>query len=423
MRRRERLGHALRLLLIAGLLTSAVLLARSAAFDRGMIDRLSGPVAGLALSDGQNGGLPAGEMVQAVRPRAVLVRSADGETRATAWSGEETAAGFRCFSALLGEALGSAGAPAEIDEAAFRGALAAEGVFLDFFCDLPLDCLAVWLGSEGQGGAAGRARQLWLSPGRQTVQVLYRGSDGAFYRCETAALSAALGMRMQEFQGVSASFAYEEPSLAGAEPYAVLFSVLPDPAAVNGGAVRDGVDTSALRQAVGMNRFVTSSYTEADGTRGFLDEDKSLRLAPDGSVRFRADAAGSGQHALEGLAAAVSAAYSAVLRAADGYSGAAELYLAGVADDGAGHCSLTFNYRLNGIPLRLSAGSAARVTLREGVLTQMSLTLRHYETGDETVHVLPMQLAAAIAAADGAAPELVYADSGEDVACVWEKAG
>jgi hypothetical protein len=226
MRRRERLGHALRLLLIAGLLTSAVLLARSAAFDRGMIDRLSGPVAGLALSDGQNGGLPAGEMVQAVRPRAVLVRSADGETRATAWSGEETAAGFRCFSALLGEALGSAGAPAEIDEAAFRGARAAEGVFLDFFCDLPLDCLAVWLGSEGQGGAAGRARHSGCPPA---------GRRAGAYRRATGRSNAASPQRfprardaMQEFQACPTRLPTRSPR-SPEEPYAVLFSCFRTP--------------------------------------------------------------------------------------------------------------------------------------------------------------------------------------------------
>jgi hypothetical protein len=39
------------------------------------------------------------------------------------------------------------------------------------------------------------------------------------------------------------------------------------------------------------------------------------------------------------------------------------------------------------------------------------------------VHVFLYAARAAIAPRDGAAPELVYADSGEDVACVWEKAG
>ena len=399
-------GHLVRLCIIAALLVSAALLARASGYFRGGIaSRLSG-TEGTGAPRDLVSEFAAGEMVQAVSPRTVLVRMPDGETTATAWGGEETAAGARCFTAILGEALGSAGSPEPLDESSFRAAVDAGGVYFDFFCPMPLDALAVWLGSNGQGAAAVSARMIFLSLAEQTVTVCFRASDGAFRRCATAAVSETLAARMQEFQGRAARFAFEDDTLSAPDPYAVIFSELPTVTAAASAPVRDAGNPAALLRAAGMNSYVTTSYVEADGT-----------------VRFRTDIAAGERQTGEGLAAAVSYASAVALHGAADYLGAATLRVMDILTDGADRYIVSFGYCLNGIPVHLSAGDAARIEIRSGQLVQFELKLRTYAFTDGAEELLPMPMAAAIAAEDGAAPELVYADSGERVSCTWVKAG
>ena len=416
-------GHLVRLCIIAALLVSAALLARASGYFRGGIaSRLSG-TEGTGAPRDLVSEFAAGEMVQAVSPRTVLVRMPDGETTATAWGGEETAAGARCFTAILGEALGSAGSPEPLDESSFRAAVDAGGVYFEFFCPMPLDALAVWLGSDGQGAAAVSARMIFLSLAEQTVTVCFRASDGAFRRCATAAVSETLAARMQEFQGRAARFAFEDDTLSAPDPYAVIFSELPTVTAAASAPVRDAGNPAALLRAAGMNSYVTTSYVEADGTHVFIDEGRTLRFGTAGTVRFRTDIAAGERQTGEGLAAAVSYASAVALHGAADYLGAATLRVMDILTDGADRYIVSFGYCLNGIPVHLSAGDAARIEIRSGQLVQFELKLRTYAFTDGAEELLPMPMAAAIAAEDGAAPELVYADSGERVSCTWVKAG
>ena len=417
---KERIRHALRLLLIAALLVSAVLLARETGDYRRAFERISGTAAETEESGEILPGLSAAELARSVRPRTVLVRLPDGGTAASAYAGEETEAAFHRFSAILGEALGSAGEPEEIDENTFRAGLDAGCVFVDFFCNEPLGLLAHWLGSEMQSAAAlSEARFLYLGLTDSAAQLCFRGSDGGFFRCSTAAISETLAARMAEMQGVSAHFAYEDPDLARLEPYTVLLAELPAIPSAAGFTVRDGIDTAELMRAVGMNSYVASSYLEADGTRVFIDGEKSLRIAPDATVTFRASPAEDGDRIAEGMQTAVSYACAAAVQSTGRYAGQAEILLTGVSFDGEDEYTVTFDYCIGGIPLRLTDGSAAQIRLRGGQLVQMNLVLRSYVLTGGTETLLPMRQAAAIANASGVSPTLVYADRGDRVECVW----
>ena len=414
--RKAKLFHAGKLLLIV----SAVFLARASGYYDSFFRRL--PDAGSAQSESveETQELSATALAAAVRPRTVLVCTRDGVITASAYAGEETEEAFHRFSAILGEALGSAGEPTEIGEQEFRAGIEKGCVFLDLSCGAPLELLAAWLGSEMAGPAASvQTRTLYLGLADTTAQLCYRDGEGRFFRCSTAAVSEALSARMDEFEGSAAGFAYADRTLKNLDPYAIMLTSLPEFPGVAGSAVRDGLDAAQLQQTLGMNSFVASTYIEADGTKVFIEGSKTLRLSPDGTVNYRADA-GEGERAFaEGLPAAVSYAYAAALRSIGACAGEADIVFSGVVHDGADSYTVTFDYCIGSVPLRLPAGSAAQFVMKNGRIADARLMLRSYVCTDGTECVLPMRQAAAIAAVSGITPTLAYADSGEQISCVW----
>lgn len=420
--RKERLEYLVRRLLIAALLVSAVLLLRSTGYYGRVFERFSGNAAENIVNSEVFPGISAAELVQAVHPRTVLVRMPDGATAASAYAGEETEAAFHLFSAMLSEALGSAGAPERIDEDAFRGGIDAGCVLIDFFCEEPLEVLARWLGSDMHSAAAlSRTQLLYLGLSNVTVQLCYQDAEGRFYRCATAAMSETLRARLSEFQGGAAYFAYETNTMDALRPYTVLLETLPAIPGISGSAVRDGIDAESLLQTVEMNRYVASSYVEADGTRVFIDNEKMLRINPDGTVFFRAGAADGERRIADGTAAAASYAYAVALHSIGRYAGQADILLTEISETGDGAYTVQFDYCVGGVPLRLPSGSAASVELKNGRLAALQLAFRSYAYTEEIAVILPMRQAAAIANAAGAAPALVYADAGDRFDCVWVK--
>ena len=420
--RKETLGHGLRLLLIAVLLVSALALADATGYYDRVFERFSGAGAEKTESTDILPGLSSAELAQAVRPRTVLVRTADGATSVSAYAGSETEEAFHRFSAILGEALGSAGEPEAIDEKAFRTGLNAGCVWIDFFCEMPLDVLAQWLGSGMHSAAAQmRAQRLYLGLSDLTAQLVYQAEDGSFYRCTTAAMSDALETRINEFTGGGAHFAFEDAELRRMQPYAVMLETLPQCAGVTGASGRTAVSAEQLLQAAEMNRYLASTYTEADGTLVYIDNERSLRINPDGTVSFRTTGTESEARIADGLAGAVSYAYSVALQSIGRCAQQADILLTEISGDAQRGYTVCFDYCMDGIPLRLASGNAARIVLRNGQLTEFRLTLRSYVRTEDSQLVLPMRQAAAIADAAGAAPELVYVDSGEYVSCIWVK--
>ena len=418
--RREKLASLLRRLLIAALLVSAVLLARETGYYRRAFDRVSGTAAQVE-SHETPAALSATELVRTVRPRAVLVRSPDGSSRASAYAGEETEEAFRLFSAILGEVLGSAGEAEPISEELFRAGMETECVFFDFFCELPLGALAQWLGSEMGMVADAQAQCLYLSVSDVNVALSYRGADGGFYRCASAAVSETLRARMEGFAGCGAHLAYTDALFPALAPYTVLLDALPEIIGVNGVSAFSGTDTAELLQTVGMNRFFASSYTEADGTKVFIESEKTLRFSPDGALSFRAGASDGERQAGEGVFAAVNYAYALAVRSIGRSAGEADVLFSGVSEDAPDCYTVTFDYCLNCIPLRFPTGNAAKIVLRNGHLAELELRLRSYAHTDTPETVLPMRQAAAIANAARSTPALIYADSGSDVKCTWVK--
>ena len=417
MRKELLLSIARKALIVLLLATAVLLFLQTDYFSASERRRLA--VSGDAAGDGGDTGNAAVEAAAVLRPRAVLVRLSDGGAAASAYDGETTENAFRRFAALLGEALGSAGAPEEVPESEFRAGLDGECVFVDPGVDCPLDLLSDWLGAGGGGAAARSADILYLGLDGDTVSLCFRGAeDGRFYRCATAAQADALRSRIADFESGEAYFAYESELLRGAEAYTVLLKTLPAVYVVSGGSAREYADAEQLMDAVGMNSFLASSYYDADGTLVLMEAGRTLRLRPDGAAVYR-NTAGEAEFAAGDTAAATDRAIRLAEQSIGAFCGDAELRFAG-AESREDAYTVYFDYCVNDIPVRLSDGHAAEIVVSGGTVRDALLRLRRYTRSEELGLVLPMLQAAAVAAErGGAAPALVYMDSGDSVRCEW----
>ena len=360
------------------------------------------------------------EGAAALRPRAVMVCYADGSRAASACDGEATEEVFLHFAALLGEALGSAGAPQNTSEAEFRALAEAGSVFVDLGAPVQLDLLTGWLGAGVFAERDMSADILYLGLSEEDVLLCFRSAEGGFYRCDTVAQSEALRARMGDLLlSGDASFAYENARLEGVEPYMVVLEETPDIPAVSAASARDEAAPETLLEAVGMNFFVASYYDEADGTAVYVEEEKTLRLSPDGILSYRDGGAPGDASPTGSLSDAVYRAFLLARDSAGAYCGDARLMFAGALRDG-GTYTVHFDYCVNGIPVRLAGGHAVTVEVAGGELLRAVVALRRYSVSEATETVLPMYRAAAIAAAGGGgSPALIYADTGAAVKCMW----
>ena len=411
-----------RKLLIAVLLAAAVLLGRETGYfsaRRGSL--FSAAQEGMEHSASAETGYA--RATGAAMPLAAVVCLPDGGRCGAAYNEGTVTAVFHRFSADLGEALGSAGAPTELTEAEFcRDCLGGCGLFLRYDCPRPLDMLTAWLGAEMTGAAAAhRAEIVFLRAGEASVELCYRTDDGLYYHCATAVSPVGLRSRLAEYPPNGTEFVFEKETISGGDACAVLLQGAMRADVVSAPvSLPTGEDQDSLLQAMGMNSYVSSSYTEADGTIVFVDEDATIRMNPAGSVFFRRNTLPG--DAQQNVNTAVDLAWQTAERSIGRACGDAQLIYAGtVSDEAQRSVTVLLDYAVNGIPVRLAAGHAAEITLRGNTVVAAGLVFRRCTVTEDYETLLPFLQANAIAAAEGSAAELIYSDRGETLNCVWVK--
>ncbi len=420
-RRRELAGAVGRKIIIALLLVSAALLLARTGYYTGLKDLIRGDAAAAETESGAGAETPA-VLYSAVRPRTVAVRQSDGTLLASAYDAETTARAFQRFSALLGEALGSAGTPLSLRRTEFQEGLSGSCVLFEMGSALPLGVLSGLLGTRMSSAAQSeRAERIYLALRDDRVVLAFRTDTGAYYRCDTAAQAEALRSRIADFRAAKAVFAGDSTLYARLEPSTVILSEMPEIASIS--LETADADAEAVLAALGMNPYVAASYPESDGTLVFIEGEKTLRWDAAGVVTFRSGE--RNERVAEDLAGAVQYACRLAAATVGQTCGDAVLRVTGAAyDEGRDRFTVTLELNVNGLDVRLAAGAAAEVELTGGCLTRAQLTLRRCTAGENTELVLPMLQAAAIAAAEGnAAPVLVYRESGEGAGCGWVQEG
>ena len=415
--RKQKLRDWIRRGCILLLLASALLLLRNTGYYAGFREMLLGQSERSERTETSGGAAPQADV--SVLPVAVTVRGPDGGARyGAAYDGENTSAVLRRFSVDLGEALGSADDPAELNEADCRAKMNGCCVCFHFACPLPLNLLSGWLGTEMSGGAAAdSAVTVCLCASETETTLCYRTPEGLYFNCATAAKPDALRARTAEFPPNGALYAWESDRLEGGET--LLLQEAPHPAVVKSAvALPNGEETNALLQTMGMNSFVASSYSEVDGTTVFIHEETSLRISPTGTASFRRAASLNERGGT--MSEAVNAAWQTAERTIGIDCGDGGLLFAGVSFSEAQETyTVLLDYVVDGIPVRLASGHAAEIVLHGDTVIQARLQFRRFTRTEEQTVLLPYLQAAAIAAAQQAEPELIYADAGNDTVCMW----
>ncbi len=418
--REQRIRDWGRRALIALLLVSAVLLLRRTGYYDGIRSRIeSSRIVRTERNPEAEAAQP--RSAEALMPLAISVRSAEGGGRyGAAYNHDQTAAVFRRFSVDLGEALGSAGAPAECAEEGFRACLDRCSVAMQFACPVRLELLSGWLGVEMSSAAAEHTTQLLcLSASESEALICYRTEDGLCYACTTAVSAEGFRSRAAEYTPNGAGYAWES-NRYGLEGYTLLLQELPDiPVLRSAVPLPRESETDAMLTSMGMNSFVASSYSESDGTMVYVSDEATLRISPTGTVLFRR--AGTPEvDTDDGITAAVSRAWDVAETCLGKFTGAGTLRVTGAVWNPAQRSyTVTMDFFVNGIPVRLASGHAAELVIRGGKVLQAQLELRRFTRTSERSELLPCLQAAAIAAGAQGRPELIYADAGEATECRW----
>ncbi len=325
---------------------------------------------------------------------------------------------------LLGEALGSARTLTVSSEEAFFEALSRPSIYFDFCEALPLSVLSEGIGVSGSNEST-VARRLVVSAQEDGVVRLDLWGE-RFFTCTTAVTEADLTQLIEGYELGGARFAFdseeENPPLVA--PCSLLLTQLPQLAQMT--VSNPLTDTDSLLTALGFNPHTNYRNTESNGTEVIVENDQTLRIAPDGTVRYTGTAA-STLHIADGgdtvptLRQAASGTSMLLNHILANRSGVAALYLQSIEQSGAA-TTLRFGYHIGGVPVHFADGeSAVEVTLTSHQVTSLTIRFRQYTAQTHMSLLLPVRQALAIAAEEPNG-ELVlgYVDNGgDDAAATW----
>lgn len=408
--------------LIVLLFTAAVLLLRETGYYAGLREKLQHGgerQETLAGTESTGSARPAG----AVQPMAAVVNLGGSEHWGAVYDAERVTEIFRRFSADFAEALGSAELPEPLSEDRLYACLNSCGVYLRFYCSQPLELLSAWLGTEASREAAGRSAELMClcADGGETL-LCCRTAEGDCFCCKTAVSAERLCERTAEYSADATQYAFENKSLQGGDGCAVLCGGSRTVPAVNCAVPQLGTaEMNALLQSVGMNSYVTGSYTEADGTAVYIDEESTLRLSPAGSMNYRCPAFPAAEETRT-LSEAVTLAWQTAENCMGASCGDGTLIFAGASCGENGRYTVCFDYAVNGIPVHFASGHGAEIVLRGDRVIQARMQLCSFTVGEEMTALLPDLQAFAIAAAGDASAALCYTAGGETMYCNWVRA-
>lgn len=336
---------------------------------------------------------------------------------------------------LFSDALSGAGTPRPVTAHAWQSTLASQTypvVYLDLLGGIPGDQLPVWLGGRAPNPAlTGMVRRLFLTTDHGGMTLLYYSneSDGSYYACDVSPeLTARLVETASGFPPNNAKFAFEDPAqYAGLAPYTLLLPETPRPR-VYAASNPIGFGTADQTRFIQMLSFHPQSNAVNLNDLVVREGTDTLRVSPAGVVSYYSASAEDPRFpAGDTSAAMVDAAWAVLEGAVVPWTGAARLFLTGIAGEDGG-TALYFAYQLDGAPVQVGGdGHAARFFFQDGRIAAFTLQLRHYEASGTTSIVLPeVQAAAAMSALDVEGGELLlcYRDTYLDqVEALWVTQG
>ena len=347
----------------------------------------------------------------AALPVSAAVTGASGLVYGVACDDERMESLMNSFRSVLGETLGSASAPQEATVKEWRRALLGPGLFLDYGIPIPLEVLARWMGTSAGFAPEQQAERLLLSLAEENkVKLYYLEPGGKVLCCDTLAQSSALYTEINASLSNGAEFALQAEGLKDCDPYCLILRELP---ALRACGASDSGRDAALQKAAELCRINLNSGNRFQEQNGivYLGEEGRLRLEADGSIHYTA-AEGGGLGETWDEAGRIELSRSLLVPLAEACGGIGRLVYTGT-ERGEDTVRCRFDYRVQGMCVKLSSGSAGWAVFRNGRLTELGFRPRTYLPEDTVDRLPPLQAAAAAGSLQpGGTPELVYSDPG-----------
>lgn len=306
-------------------------------------------------------------------------------------------------------------------------------IYYDFSTSLPLDTLPLWLGGEPSDAALkGVASTFLLTNVDQTYRLYYYDKVTQTYGICT--LAEGSGERflasISDIPQNGALFAFEDSKRFGALNENVMIlpqiPIMPVYEVKNPIAMPDKATLEAIMRDLSFNPSAAKVFEPADGTAIKEGTAATLRIFNNGTISFH------GQESdprfpvsQENVGAMIERAQELLLTLMANRCGDARPYLASIETKENGATLLSFEYHLNGAPVKIySEGYAAQFTIQNGFILDFTVHLRQYLPTEENSLILPERQAAANVKAMGKTGHnlhLAYLDTGEElhIAANW----
>ena len=367
--------------------------------------------------------------LRVLTPLRCAVRASEGAGLYGTTDRETASVCFEKVGSLLAEALETAQAPEAIRDEEWRDALSGTMFFLDFGGQVPLSSLAQLLGVQTPESLPAQVRYLTLNVrgGSDGAVLYYMDADRKLWRCGTDAEAAYLTALVTEWTANGFRFAYEEALTDAAEPLLLAPSDTV-PALEVSNALSTGAEADFDRimegvlESLGFNAYRPGVYSESDGTKVYVEEERTLRVAGNGRMMYfdpvSANLAGGEPDAVEKTARIAEAAHM-VSEIMTAYLGDAELFLLDTGYDAERQqFTVRFGVECGGVRILTERGYAAALSFKESTLCAAELELRTYRrTGTNSAVIPASQALAAASRVEGLG--LYYRADGNTVKSGW----
>lgn len=349
----------------------------------------------------------------AAYPSSVAMTGSDGQLYGAAYHERAVAQLFETTRELMGGALSAAGPFEPLTEDGLRKLLEEETLCYAYNGEIPSEALAAWL--EGKTESRWSVSMLLLTRGgtlalRTREQGLIR-AETTVDRSGWARASEALGTGVCRYAGMS-----EQPVFQTLAAETLLFDdaafgaavLSSDPPAFGDPNTAGSLQT--LLGAFGYSVYVRS-YQERDA-EVYVDNDSTMRISADGTVRYTA-----ARREVEGepltLTAAVEQARVILEQAQYSIGAGAQAELLSVPERTDGGITLLFGLVFEGIPI-VTGEPYAQFEFVDGQLVGAVIRLRRYVALDSRQYVLPAAQAAAAAPRAGQRLGIAYVEREEN---------
>lgn len=383
------------------------------------------------LNSGEVVGAGAGSDLEVfgIRPAGILVRDANG-ARGVVYNSSASDSVYRTLRNEISRVLGAIKSTQTTDEDAWTEALRGEGVFLDYYGNVPVETIKLWLGNVN-GVSTVCGRYFMLSTEDKNVKLYVKNSDNdAVYEMTSASASDELKAVLEQVRAEPAFFALEsneEDFRAISGETIVMASNRPKNYAISAYnsyvTFGDSVRNTCL-ESFRLRDVTPSTYAEADGTEVYVADMVTLKISPDGIVSY-SDTRDEVDETLgigisfDGesptLAEKTESARTLAANLAASLPGSGGIYLIDVAENG-NNTEVVFGRHIGGIPINMK-GTAyfARISITGKSVRAAKVNLRGYDISAQSTETLSERLAAAAINGSGKTGELSlrYADNGD----------